>query len=53
MTKYRCMVCGYVYDPETSDPGSGVKSGAAFEDLSDGWACPVCAAGKDDFEAID
>jgi len=41
MTKYEC-VCGYVYDPRSSDPDNGVAPGTAFEDISDDWVCPVC-----------
>jgi rubredoxin len=48
--KYTCSVCGYVYDPEKGDPENGVDPGTAFEDLPDGWVCPVCGAGKGDFE---
>jgi rubredoxin len=32
MAKYRCTVCGYVYDPEKGDPDSGIKPGTPFED---------------------
>ncbi|MGA2554333.1 MAG: rubredoxin, partial [Smithella sp.] len=27
----------------------GVVPGTAFEDLPDGWSCPVCGAAKDEF----
>ncbi len=50
MAKYKCMVCNYIYDPELGDPDSGVAPGTAFENLPDGWSCPICGAGKDDFE---
>jgi rubredoxin len=50
MDKYKCTVCGYIYDPEKGDPDSGVAPGTAFEDLPDDWVCPVCGAGKEDFE---
>ncbi len=48
--KYRCKVCGYVYDPAAGDPDSGIKPGTAFEELPDDWTCPVCAAPKSEFE---
>ena len=48
--KWRCTVCGYIYDPAAGDPDSGVKPGTAFEDLPDGWVCPVCGASRDQFE---
>jgi len=50
MDKYICTVCGYVYDPEVGDPDSGIAPGTAFEDIPDDWVCPVCGAGKADFE---
>ncbi len=53
MKKYRCLVCGYVYDPEKGDPGSGVDAGTSFDDLPDDWVCPVCGAAKDQFEPVD
>ena len=53
MKKYRCTVCGYVYDPEKGDADSGIPAGTAFEDLPGDWCCPVCGAEKDSFEAVD
>lgn len=50
MEKYKCTVCGYVYDPEKGDPDSGIKPGTLFEELPDDWVCPVCGVGKDKFE---
>ena len=50
MEKYICNVCGYVYDPEKGDPENGIKPGTSFEDLPDDWVCPVCGAGKEEFE---
>jgi rubredoxin len=49
MDKYVCGPCGYVYNPEEGDLDSGVPKGTPFSELPDGWACPVCGAGKDDF----
>jgi flavin reductase (DIM6/NTAB) family NADH-FMN oxidoreductase RutF/rubredoxin len=48
--KYKCTVCGYVYDPENGDPDSGIMVGTKFEDLPDNWVCPVCGASKSEFE---
>ena len=50
MQKYRCTVCGYIYDPEIGDPDSGVKPGTSFENLPYNWVCPVCGADKSLFE---
>jgi rubredoxin/flavin reductase (DIM6/NTAB) family NADH-FMN oxidoreductase RutF len=51
MKKYVCQVCGYVYDPAAGDPDNGVPAGTPFEKLPADWVCPVCGAGKDQFEA--
>jgi rubredoxin len=50
MKKYTCVVCGYVYDPANGDPDNDVAPGTAFEDIPDDWVCPICVAGKDQFE---
>ncbi len=51
--KYKCTVCNYIYDPELGDPDGGIKPGTPFEELPDDWVCPVCGAGKSDFERIE
>lgn len=53
MAKYRCTVCGYIYDPEIGDPDSGIQAGTPFEQLPDDWVCPVCGATKDQFEKME
>jgi rubredoxin/flavin reductase (DIM6/NTAB) family NADH-FMN oxidoreductase RutF len=53
MKKYKCLMCGYVYDPAAGDPDNSVEPGTAFEDLPDDWVCPECGAGKDQFEPIE
>jgi len=53
MEKYKCSICGYVYDPAEGDPGSGIEPGTPFNELPDDYLCPVCDAGKDDFFAED
>ena len=53
MDKYRCVVCGYVYDPEKGDPESGIEPGTLFGELPDGWVCPVCGVSKDQFEKVE
>jgi flavin reductase (DIM6/NTAB) family NADH-FMN oxidoreductase RutF/rubredoxin len=52
MQKYKCTVCGYIYDPEIGDPDSGVRPGTPFENLPDNWVCPVCGADKSLFEKV-
>ena len=53
LAKYKCSVCGYIYDPAKGDPESDTPPGTKFEDLPDDWTCPVCGAAKSEFEKID
>jgi rubredoxin len=53
MKKYRCVPCGYIYDPALGDPDGGVAPGTAFEALPEDWQCPICFVGKSDFETLD
>jgi rubredoxin len=48
--KFRCTVCGYVYDPAKGDPDNGVPPNTPFAELPDDWVCPVCGASRDQFE---
>jgi rubredoxin len=50
MPKYKCKVCGYVYDPTEGDIDSGIAPGTAFTDIPNDWVCPVCGISKADFE---
>ena len=50
--QWRCLACGYIYVSEKGDLGAGIKPGTAFEELPDGWVCPVCGVSKDMFEKI-
>jgi flavin reductase (DIM6/NTAB) family NADH-FMN oxidoreductase RutF/rubredoxin len=49
MKKYRCTICGYIYDPALGDPDNGVPAGTPFEKIPDSWVCPVCGADKSQF----
>lgn len=44
MKKYRCTICGYIYDD--------TKNEVKFEDLPDDWKCPLCGAPKSLFEEV-
>ena len=52
MKKYRCKICGYIYDPAKGDADGNIAPGTSFEELPDDWVCPICGASKDDFEVI-
>ncbi len=50
--KHRCLVCGYEYDEEAGDPANDIKPGTTFKDVPEDWICPVCGAGKEEFEEV-
>jgi rubredoxin len=52
MDKYKCLVCGYIYNPEVGDPDNGIAPKTSFQDLPDNWVCPECGVGKDQFEKV-
>jgi len=52
MEKYRCTVCGYIYDPDKGDATQGIKPGTAFSDLPEDWVCPECGVDKSMFEKV-
>ncbi len=43
--KYKCSICGYVYDEATE--------GVPFADLPEDWQCPLCMAPKALFEPVE
>lgn len=45
MKKYRCTICGHIYDD--------AKEKIKFEDLEDDWVCPKCGVPKELFQLID
>ena len=53
MDKWKCTVCGYIYDPKEGDPDGGIEPGTSFDDLPEDWACPVCGAEKSEFERVE
>ena len=48
--KYVCSLCGYVYDEAEGSPETGVAPGTPFEQLPEDWACPLCGAGREEYE---
>jgi len=52
MDKWKCTICGFIYDSAEGDPDSGIKPGTAFEDIPEDWRCPICGAAKKYFEKV-
>jgi len=53
MKKYRCKVCGFIYDPELGDPIASIPAGTIFDDITSDWTCPICGVTKEDFVEIE
>jgi pyruvate oxidase len=49
MARWKCQVCGYVYDEDLGEKATATPPGTRFSDLPSDWLCPVCQAGKDAF----
>jgi len=47
--KYKCKICGYVYEPKAGDSSAGIPAGTPFAEVSADWKCPVCQAPKTEF----
>lgn len=45
MRKWKCSVCGYIYDESQEE--------IRFEDLDSGWTCPQCGAPRSAFSVIE
>jgi class 3 adenylate cyclase/rubredoxin len=50
MATWKCITCGWIFDPARGDPESEIPPGTALEDLPDSWVCPICRCGKELFD---
>ncbi|MDR1122538.1 MAG: rubredoxin [Endomicrobium sp.] len=50
MERWKCSVCGDIYDPVVGNADKGVVPGTPFEQLPEDWTCPVCGQPKSVFE---
>lgn len=53
MSKYKCTICGYVYDEAEGYEAGGIAPGTKWEDLPEDFVCPLCSVGKELFEKED
>ncbi len=51
--KYRCDVCGYIYDEDLGEPDWDIEPGTKFEDLPEDFVCPVCIVEKEHFKPVE
>jgi len=52
MQKYKCTICGHIYDPEVGDAKGRIAPGTPFDEIPDNWKCPVCGVTKKDYVPI-
>ncbi len=52
MSKWICLICGFIYDEAKGLPEEGIAPGTLWQDIPDDWSCPECGASKSDFEMI-
>ena len=50
MRKFKCSICGYIYDESAGAPEHGIPPGTKWEDVPEDFECPLCAASKSLFE---
>ncbi len=50
MRKFKCVVCGFIYDEAQGLPEDGIQPGTRWEDIPEDWECPDCGVTKADFE---
>lgn len=53
MTKWKCSICGWIYDPQEGLPRNDISPGTPFETILDSFRCPKCKALKKWFKEID
>ncbi len=52
MEKYQCSVCNHIYDPQIGDPENEIMANTPFEELPEGWICPICGEPKNVFDPL-
>ncbi len=52
MKKYRCIVCGWVYDEYLGTSKEESELGQKWENIPEDWVCPDCGASKSEFEIV-
>ena len=53
MKKWKCVVCGFIYDEALGLPDEGIAPGTRWQDIPEDWNCPDCGALKSDFEMVE
>ena len=53
LAKYKCKLCGYIYDEEVGDERKGIAPGTLWEDIASGYKCPSCGVPKTSFVKVE
>lgn len=53
MAKWKCKLCGFIYDEDEGLPERGVGPGTPFSELADAFKCPKCGVGKSMFKEVE
>ena len=51
---FQCQTtnCGCIYNPDKGDRKGKIAKNTHFEELPEGWKCPVCGASKKAFKPL-
>ncbi|MDD3116547.1 MAG: rubredoxin [Victivallaceae bacterium] len=52
MKKFKCSVCGYIYNEATGVPENQIAPNTKFDELPENWVCPLCGASKPEFDEL-
>ena len=47
--KYTCSICGYTYDESKGIPEKSISPNTKWEELPEGFTCPLCYMPKSKF----
>ena len=53
MHKFKCSICGYIFDESAGIPERGIDPATKWEDIPDDFKCPVCTAPKPVFALLE
>ena len=53
MQKFKCSICGYVYDEAVGIPEKGIVPGTKWVDVPSDFVCPICTAPKSVFKLFE
>ncbi|MCL2678735.1 MAG: rubredoxin [Dehalococcoidia bacterium] len=53
MRRLKCSICGYIYDEAAGITERGIAPGTKWEDVPEGFKCPLCGAPKSVFKPLE